>query len=540
MPPPTDLQPDALEQELPLAGQPEWRPLRLFNVYRAILSGLFIVSYSSAFVSSLFPQYHARLFLGVAVAYFSFAVFSSVMIRQRWLPFPIQALFQGIGDVIAIVCLMHATGGISGGLGTLLVVAIAGNSILTEGRTAFFLAALASMGVLGETLFSDVYDTPSGYTQAGILGATLFATAFLAHVLAQRIRVNEALARERGLHLQYLAKLNEQIVQRIQSGIVVIDVLGRVRLMNQAALQLLGIPGELPEGAALKEAAPELAQQVLLWRRNQDAPPQVFRPSQNDCDLLPTFTRLSRAGAASVLILVEDATLTTRRAQEFKLAALGQLTASIAHEVRNPLGAISHAAQLLAESPALAAGDRRLSEIIINHSQRVSAIVNSILQLSRQHQPEQQEFLLLPWLERFVRELREAHGLAESDIVWQIPDGLRVYFDPGQWHQVLWNLCENALRYSRARPLLEFRGFWQEETRRGYLDVQDRGAGIPAPVAERIFDPFFTTDPQGTGLGLYIAREICICNQATLRLIGNTPAGCCFRIGFINQAEDIA
>jgi len=523
---------DPPEDFLQTTSRLEWKPLRLFNLYRVTLSALFVITYGTDVAPNFLGNYMPRLFFWVALIYLLFAVFSSLSIR--WLRFNLQVFMQGGIDILAITLLMHASGGVSSGLGMLLVVAIAGCSILTEGRTAFFFAALASLAVLVESIFADVYKVfdSTSYTQAGMLGATFFATAFLAHVLAQRIRASDALARQRGLSLQYLAQLNEQIVQHIRSGIVVIDALQRIRLINEAAVRLLGLSVQ-PQVETLATVAPELAQQIMHWQHNTQATPQPFRPSLGEVDVIASFTRLYRAGSVSTLILLEDATLTTQRAQQLKLASLGRLTASIAHEVRNPLAAISQAGQLLAESPELSGGDVRLARIVVEHCQRVNVIIENVLQLSRQGTIHCQQFALDEWLSEFLAEFREQRHLETDAVVLTLKSTpVLVNVDPTQLHQALWNLCENGLRYSREKPLLLLTVGMNVDSHRAYLDICDQGTGMDTAVAAQIFEPFFTTERQGTGLGLYIARELCTANQATLHLLTNTPTGCCFRISF--------
>ena len=520
------------EDFLQTASRLEWRPLRLFNLYRVTLSSLFLISYVTDVAPNFLGNYLPRLFFWVTLLYLLFAVFSSL--SMRWLRFNLQVFMQGGIDILAITLLMHASGGVSSGLGMLLVVAIAGCSILTEGRTAFFFAALASLAVLVESILADVYKVfdSTSYTQAGMLGATFFATAFLAHVLAERIRASDALARQRGLSLQYLAQLNEQIVQHIRSGIVVIDALQRIRLINEAAVRLLGLSVQ-PQVVALATVAPELAQQITHWQRNTQATPQPFRPSLGEVDVIASFTRLYRAGSVSTLILLEDATLTTQRAHQLKLASLGRLTASIAHEVRNPLAAISQAGQLLAESSELSGGDVRLARIVVEHCQRVNVIIENVLQLSRQATVHCQQFALDQWLPEFLAEFREQRHLETDAVVLNLKTTpVLIAVDPTQLHQALWNLCENGLRYSREKPLLLLTVGLSADSDRAYLDICDRGIGMEAAVATQAFEPFFTTERQGTGLGLYIARELCAANRATLHLLSNTPTGCCFRINF--------
>ena len=218
------------------------------------------------------------------------------------------------------------------------------------------------------------------------------------------------------------------------------------------------------------------------------------------------FRETARAGIELARVGVAAA---SQQVQQLKLASLGRLTASIAHEIRNPLGAISHAGELLGESPALEPGDSRLIQIILDQSRRVNAIVENVLQLGRRGESAPESFLLVPWLERFIAEFCSTGGIAPADVALHAPnDAATVRFDTGHLHQILWNLCQNALRHAptAGSPKVEI------AVERGadgatILAVCDHGAGIAAEVRPHIFEPVFTTDPQSTGLGLYIPRE---------------------------------
>ncbi len=535
----TDITPTAVQIDSGTATV-DWKPLNLFNLYRLTIAIAF-VSFVLADVSpSFLGQFDSRLFLVTCWLYSGFAVLCIFTIEQRWPPFHVQVLGQVLVDIFAITVLMYASGGVKSGLGMLLVVTIAGGSLLTEGRIAFFLAAVASLCVLVQVALADIYYwfAYANYTHAGMLGASFFATAFLAHTLARRVRSSEALAKQRGVHLQYLAQLNAQIVQNIQSGIVVIDIVGRIRLFNEAARRLLGL-NEQPNGRTLTSVAPKLAEQVSNWQKSGKATSPLFRPVAGEVDVIATFMELNRGGAISVLIMLEDATLTAQRAQQLKLASLGRLTASIAHEIRNPLGAISHAGQLLAESPRIFQEDARLTQIIADNSQRMNTIIENVLQLSRREQPNTLCFDLYTWLQSFVDEFIIQQDLNASDVVLHTNHpSLTVCFDPEQLYQVVSNLCENGRRYSQGTPLLELSIGVGVDTSRPFLDVRDHGQGMTSVVKAQIFEPFFTTESKGTGLGLYIAREICEANQASMLLLSNSSAGCCFRIHLSSEEKE--
>ena len=523
----------------PGAGEvPEnWRPLRYFNMYRATLSGLIITLAYFGIAPSYFGQTNSDLFWITALAYFAFSVVCRVWIQLRWGNFQVQVVTQVFGDIVAITLMMHASGGVVSGFGTLLVVAIAGGSILTEGRIAILFAAIASLAVLSQQIYAWLFHPFSGTThsQAGMLGITFFATAFLAYVLAKRVRVSEALAAKRGIDLANLGQLNEHVIQRMQSGVLVLDEQHRVRLLNGSARQLLSLSADL-SGQPLERISPQLLQLQQRWRANPEKTSQLFQPLNSPVDVMASFAPLGVDGSQGSLIYLEDASAIRRRAQQLKLASLGRLTASIAHEIRNPLAAISHAGQLLGEGPALLDAEKRLTEIIDENCQRMNAIVENILQLSRRKDAVRESVNLESWLISFVDEFKSHKNINETQITLECPlSDTSVRMDASQLHQVVWNLCENALRHAGEPPEIVIRGGIRPGTRRPFLEVRDNGKGVAEGIADNLFEPFFTTQPTGTGLGLYIARELCEINQASLNLIAGDSPGGCFRVTFTDQ-----
>ena len=247
---------------------------------------------------------------------------------------------------------------------------------------------------------------------------------------------------------------------------------------------------------------------------------------------MASFAAIGTQASDGVLVFLEDASGLAQRAQQLKLAGLGRLAASIAHEIRNPLGAISHAGQLLDESNNLDKGDRRLTHMIRDNAERMNAIIEDVLQLGRGKPAEPERVALAPWLDGFVTDFVTTNVSARDTIAVSVePEDLEVRFDPNQLRQVVWNLCENGLRHGNGGPGLELKARMGEQTWRPYLEVQDHGEGIPVEVEEQIFEPFYTTRVDGTGLGLYLARELCEGNQASLNLMRGQQGGR-FRITF--------
>ncbi|MFO7603261.1 MAG: ATP-binding protein [Gammaproteobacteria bacterium] len=516
-----------------------WKPLAYLNLYRLLVSSTFIIFYLNETLSIPLKGYSPRLFISVILFYFIFSLLNWIMIRMRQPGFNVQVFLGVFIDIVVTTLFMHAAGGIQSGFGTLMVVAIGGGSIVMSGRTALLFAATATIAILGEqtyvSLTSRYEDT--NYIQAGILGLSYFTTAIVVNFLARRIRESEALARKRGVDLANMAELTEHIIQRMQTGILVIDQDNHVRLMNEAAWQMLGMPS-LSREYTLKDISPELQKQIEQWRGDAEWRSLVFRPSQNMGDIMPRFSQIGRDISSGILIYLEDTSAMAQRAQQLQLASLGRLTASIAHEIRNPLGAISHAGQLLAESPNIDQHDRRLTRIIADQSERLNTIVENIMHVSRRDESRIEVFTLYEFLQRFLKNyLAGKDNVQADDIKVSItPRDTQVRFDSSHLEQVLVNLVDNGLRHSagsQQRPRIELLGGASEDSNRPFLDIIDHGSGISAEAQQHIFEPFFTTEATGSGLGLYLSRELAECNQARLNVV-NLPMGrgTCFRILF--------
>lgn len=529
-----DSVPDLRQQRRNEAGAGYlWKSLRYFNLYRLVIAGLFTLLGAMRRLPPTFTQFDVQLLTGSAALYLIAAIALQIAIERRWFGPHAVRNTQVLVDVAALTLFMHASGGAAGGFGILLVVAVAGACLVAAWRASLLFAALASLAVLVETVFGSLYlgYPAASYTQAGLLGAALFATAVLASVLAEQARQSESLAEARAVALEQMSQLNEHIVQRMRSGIIVLGADLEPVLVNAAAARLVGrgtanseksrIPTEGIIASAYREWQSRGENRKLPWSLDSGA------------EVIVSFTQLGRETVGNTLVFVEDAAEMQQRAQQLKLASLGRLTASIAHEIRNPLGAISHAAQLLLESPVLDDSDRRLTQIVNDHAGRMNEIIKNVMMIGRRDAAIAESFPLKHWLESFVTEVRERHVLSESavEVVWLEPD-ITVRMDRSQLHQVLWNLGENALRYSRHDPKLRIICGVAQDSARPYADVIDTGPGMGAGVAEQIFEPFFTGEASGTGLGLYIARELCEANQASLTLLEYGATGCRFRILF--------
>jgi len=440
-------------------------------------------------------------------------------------------------DIALITVMMHASGGVQSGLGMLIAVSIALGSLGLVGRTALLFAALGSLAVLTERIYSHMTHAfaDTAYTQAGLLGASFFALALLAHLLGSRAAASERLASQRGSDLANLAQLNDFVIQQMRAGILVIDEHATIQVMNEAAWVLLGMPVAMRHHP-LEEACPPLARQYRDWVRDPSADRPDFRATSGGRDLRAAFTPIGDTGSPGTLIVLEDTAQLTAEVQQLKLASLGRLTAGIAHEIRNPLGAISHASQLLDESPELPTTDRRMIEIIQHNSRRVNEVVESILKLSRQDNPHPKPLVLGPWLSEQVEDIRQTHHLTDAQLQQEVePPATTVFADPGQLRQVIDVLCDNAVRHFDREPAqlnIRLVGGITRESGGPILELRDTGPGIPRQAQANLFEPFFTTRNEGTGLGLYIARQLCEANRIRLEYLSQPTGGSCFRLSF--------
>ena len=517
-----------------------WRVLVTLNAFRVLIAVALLALFFAGGDSRIFGDQHPTVFLVAASSYLLIALFSAFSLRLRWMPARLQSVVQAIVDIAAIVTLMHASGGIASGLGGLLVVFIGAGSLVLPIRFPMILAALATFAILGEQALSQLGAPGSAnYPAAGLLSAIIFAMAFATRPLGKRIQASEALARQRGVDLRNLSELNEYIVQHLRESILVVDADNRIRLSNTSAARLLGSTQQM-RGVPLSNALEPLAAYLAKWRSNPDlSAHEEFTVITSGDSLRVTahLAPLAKDGDRSgpVLVFLEDASLMNERVQQSKLASLGRLSASIAHEIRNPVGAMSHAAQLLAESVGLTEHDKRLTEIIQSQSGRVSHIIDNILQLSRRESSQPERLFLGPWLDDFAQEFTRTLELQEGELtVREIPDDLEVRMDRSHLRQVLWNLCDNAVKYASETGgiFVELQAGRLKGPGRPYIEVLDHGLGIDTTTADKIFEPFYTDRAGGTGLGLYISRELCELNRATLLFLDRPGGGSIFRIVF--------
>ena len=523
------------------------RIVGLTNLYRLLAVLVLVAIYVTTQPVPVFGNAAPQLFRVTLVTYFMLAVLLTVAGRRRWPGRRSLVLTHALIDAVAISVLTYASGGIGSNLGVLLVIPVGSMALLAVGREGLVIAAMAALAILVQQIASQAngFSTVNDYPLAGVMGAIIFLVAASTWPVAKRLRESEAQVRRQEVDLANMAQLSQYIVQRLRESILVVDPTDRIRLINESAAEMLGDATAIP-GALLGEVSPRLLYLLTMWRgaggvAATEGSAGTFAAADGVRVIEPHFAPLGAADPSPVLIFLEDTSTLATRVQQSKLAALGRLTASIAHEIRNPVGAMSHAAQLLAEASGLGPSELRMTEIMRSNAQRISTIVDNVLRLSRREPPRPERIRLGEWCTRFREEFCETTQCTpERFRVQRAGEELEALVDPSQLHQIMWNLCENALRHGRAEngdADVEVRLMRVARYGRVCLEVTDRGPGVAAADVERIFEPFYTRGEEGTGLGLFLARELAEINGATLLYESRKGGGSLFRLVFADPAR---
>ncbi|WP_375172183.1 PAS domain-containing sensor histidine kinase [Marinobacter sp.] len=536
----------ALATANPGSDQQQVKLFRIYNHYRLVVSLILLallfvdpVNFDSRF---RFLDYYQA---GVA-GYLGLNAFIALIILAGFQPSRRHITLSILLDILVMHWLLLTSTGITNGLANLVIVSVAAGNILTPSRMGVFYAALAAICSLGISGWAVLALGHSGddIVRAGSLGILYFAAAFLLQSISRRMRSSEALASSRAQSIAELEQINRQIIQRMRTGILVLDRHGQIRLANAAAEELLfGAHAHQPSQPDAQRTLPQVLKLGLeAWLNDPNRRTEPFQPFPTSPVLQANFTRLDQERGDHILVFIEDISKVTQQAQQMKLASLGRLTAGIAHEIRNPLGAISHAAQLMEESPSLDKADHQMLDIIRRHSRRVNTIVENVLDLSRRRAANADLIDLGEWLEQFRADFLQTQDDADTTFIDLVVDADTppARFDQSQVEQVMVNLCDNGLRYSfqhTGERRIRVHAGATVDGERAYVDVRDFGPGIADEHHGSVFEPFFTTDKGGTGLGLYLARELCESNQAHLSLVRDGQPGCCFRITFAHPGR---
>ncbi|KAF0570208.1 Periplasmic sensor signal transduction histidine kinase [Psychrobacter nivimaris] len=466
-------------------------------------------------------------------------------------------------DVIILSLLLYTTGNPDLQLTMLYMVVVAASFMLLHGSQALVITLLAIILVIYQQFFYAIANSMSlaNLGDALLMSASFLAVGGLSWSISQRLVQLEKVAANHAKEVERLNVINQEVITQMVNGVIVIDK-QHIVLANLAAHQLLSLSLVTPNTAQnTLDDVKETHNKALLSNFEQQLNKQhtqLFNAclsvasgqSRAFTYDVPAVANASIFGKLRVqiiplkddskLVILEDLRREQASAQQLKLASLGQLTASIAHEIRNPLAAISQASQLLmedvaeqmeddsastSESNTAITGNHELYEMIFSQTKRVNRIIEDILKLSRQQTATQQVLELAEWMPSFLENYFQGH-----DIFLRIKTKPIISFDTHQLEQILINLINNGLRYSSyAHPhaYVEIDIYCADND--VIIDILDNGNGVSAGNFELLFDPFFTTDTAGTGLGLYLSQAFCEANQARLLYIPEHEKTC-FRL----------
>ncbi len=543
---PTPPTPTGREALTPGALQvdPAWGTLYALSLARVLVTAFVLLS-AMIFASPLAARGGAgndivpalTVYFGLALA----AALASLFYRRHFLG---QLTAQLAGDLVMATILVVLGGGMRSEFVVLYLLPIAGASLMLPTSAAFFTASIAVIILLSDALLRGLREDHAEpqLFQAGLYGAALFGITALLRLLSVRLNRQEQLAYVRGLDLENQLEINRLVISQMEQGVIVVDGSTVVRANNLAARMLLGMARNAQlTGHRLTDipALRALGEKFLAWKQVGAgeagwsdltfAPGAIDVPAdaaQSGPDtpravavrpLRARFARPPSPQSGEFVVFLEDRNALEARAQQLKLAAMGRLTASIAHEIRNPLAAISNASQLLAED-ARDAMQKRLADIVRENTARLNRLVEDVLRVARREPPLSDEFALRAFVEAWVAEFSRDRAVAPGTILVRGMGNDVVKFEQSHLRQILFNLVDNALRYSSgASGSVEiYLEAGAEQAGRAQLWVFDDGAGVASADRGSMFEPFFTTHARGTGLGLYLAREFCIANRAEL------------------------
>ena len=504
----------------PLPEAMTHRVVSYLSVFRLLISMILLYAFFTDLVALPITLDKSAIGGTALLTYFVMAIYLAIDNRRRATepyPFALVTLFT---DLVFITVLLFIFGRLQSGIAILLIFGSASAAMLLPLRIAMFYASLVVLAFIGEALVSWLLqgEQITELIKAGLFGATAMATAILANLLARWLKDYRLTAERQAEQISRMEQVNELVIRRMRNGVLAVDDEGQIQLMNESAWFLLGSPKA--DQRTLSQVSPQLNTGLRDWYDNPKVEIAPITVYGSQARIIPKFVALPGISSIRVLIFLEDNEVISQRAVEMSAHLLANLSGSIAHEIRNPLAAINHAAQLLDESDEIAEADLRLVDIIHSQAGRMNGIVENILQLSRHEKSRPDIFELVPFLEEIAEETKNSiPGIRLTLEIKPEDKNTLVLFDRSQLHQAVWKLLENANRHARLDAAIpEVLFSMKHLARTGYcvISVEDNGPGIPETNMKRIFDPFFTTHNEGSGLGLYIARQLCDVNQAEL------------------------
>lgn len=498
-----------------------------------------------------FPAY-ILIILGVSVT--ALSAFAWGLSRERANPI-LLTYSQLVGDILFVSSVLYLTGGIDSGYAILYHLAIITASIFASKRGIYFAASLSSIfyGVVLDMQYYNMFGMKrsQNFTDAQVLSQltitilSFYVVAFLSGYLADRLRRTRLELQEKSTDFEDLRTIQEHILRNVGSGIVTMDMGGRISSWNPAAETITGyryeeIVDRWQEvfGASVKGIFGHTDE---LRARPFSFSGQIRGKDGRRLSLNMTASLLKdeRDSVNGIIILFQDITRLVEMEEQVRrqdrLATIGSLAAGIAHEIRNPLASLSGSIQVLKGELDLQGDNRRLMDIVIREADRLNTIITEFLEYARPRTTVKEPLPLAPLIDDTVALLTNSRELRPSIAIEQAVDrSLSVFGDAQRLRQVFWNLLINACQAMpgggvvriAARPLAEA----GSDDDLVEILLSDTGSGIAPEHVDRIFDPFFTTKAEGTGLGLAIVHRIVSDHDGTIAVESEATRGTTMRI----------
>jgi two-component system sensor histidine kinase PilS (NtrC family) len=518
----------------PLSDVLTQRIVNYLNVYRMVIVSLLALAQFGDLISASLSEAYTIAANTIVLTYLIFAVYHLFRGRQGNSDFFRLATLSMLSDIFFLSLLVVVYGGVTGGIGILLVFTSAMSAVLLPLRTALLFASIASVTIIGTALWhlTDAVTTTQSLLQAGLFSITAMISAIIANQLAYWARDYRLIAEKQKETLYGLEQVNELIIRRMRTGVIAVDESGMIRVMNESAWFQMGSPSVRQR--SLSSLSRHLAAALETWKKDTTVDPKPVVVEASQAQVLPSFVALPGKGGIGAMIFLTDNNVVARRAVELSVNSLAKLSGSIAHEIRNPLAALNHASQLLEESPQVRLPEMRLINIIQNHARRMNGIIENILQLSRREQSRPELIPLHFFLPDFANEFETSQVNRQVDFQSALDsEETYVLFDKSQLNQCLWKLLDNAVDHAskdKSIPRVRLALTRNEESGFCIITVADNGPGINRNQLSKIFEPFYTTRKEGSGLGLYIAKQLCEANQAELTVDSEPGEGAFFHV----------
>ncbi len=485
----------------------------LFSIF--VYHGMLSLAISSSITSTGFYIWSLTYFIIILIAVFTPKNHSRIQAIQ-----PIS----GSIDILMMVLLMYLSGGIDSGIGILILPFVSTACLMSYGRYSFAYAAFATILIFffsylnlytGFVRPHSISDTYSIFN-AGLLSAAAFLVAWLTSFAVRHVRRATTTISQHQEQITRLSQLNSLVLNRVQEAVVVIDQSHNI-LLHNAQATIYFSPDLLVQNNKQNIFQPV----IRTWKKLN-----VSNFEYNgEIDHLAVRVRaiaMDEIQPPILMLFIRSEDDIYQDSQADKLAALGQLTANIAHEIRNPLSAIRHANELICEANP-SPFTQKLEKMINSNINRIDKLLEDVLAINKRLKPNIESIDLNIFLTEFLQHIYLSTPELENKIeINYFTENTIILFDKTQLQQVLWNLINNAWRHSKQDQdaiKIQIRPSRNKNLLR--LGIQDNGPGIPPEIYHKIFEPFFTTETKGTGLGLFIARELTQSNNASLQYLSD-------------------